>query len=484
MIPHHPSVAAAEPTIFARATGTGRAAIAVIRLSGATTGAILDCLCGHSRPPPRRAVLRALRAPTGSGAGPHEHPGAGLGPDAGELLDRALVLWFPGPHSYTGEDAAELHLHAGPAVVEAVGDALVALGARPAEPGEFTRRAFRNGRLDLLEAEGIADLIEAETQAQRRQALRQQDGALSRLYAGWADRLRVMLAAAEALIDFPDEDLPPDEDALIRAEIRMLGEAMRAHLRDGAGAERLRTGLFFAVAGPPNAGKSTLVNLLCGRDAAIVSPWAGTTRDALEVRLVLGDVPVTLVDTAGLRDTDDPVEAEGVRRARAHADAADVVIRVADGADASAAPGAVAGGGSDGPVSATTGLDETGSDGTRSGAATTLPVWNKCDLQPAPPGWLGVSALTGENVETLRDVLAAEARRLTASGAAPPPTRARHRAGIAEAAARLEDAAREELPELRGEALRLAMDALGRLTGRIGVEDLLDTVFNRFCIGK
>lgn len=424
------------PTIFARATGTGRAAIAVIRISGAASGPVLDAL-GGGRPAPRRAVLRALRI---------------AGADGPELLDHALVLWFPGPRSYTGEDSAELHLHAGPAVVEAVSDALVALGARPAEPGEFTRRAFNNGRLDLLEAEAVADLIEADTQAQRRQALRQADGALSRLYDGWAARLRRLLAHHEALIDFPDEDLPQEIEAAAAAGIGQLLAEMRLHLAEGQRAQRIRSGLFIAVSGPPNVGKSSLVNRLAGREAAMVSEWAGTTRDAIEVRLVLGDVPVTLVDTAGLRETADPLEAEGVRRARRHAAEADLVLHVA--AETATMP---------------------------SGG---ILVWNKMDLAPAPPGWHGVSARTGQGIEALEAVLAHEVHRLTDAGAAPPLTRARHRAGVAEAVEHLQMAARPDLPELQGEALRLAMRALGRLTGAVGVEDLLDTVFREFCIGK
>ncbi len=425
-----------QATIFARATGAGRAAIAVIRISGSRSGPILDRLCGH-RPEPRRATVRALYAEP-----------------AGELLDRALVLWFPGPASYTGEDCAELHLHAGPAVVEAVSAALVASGARPAEPGEFTRRAFLNNRLDLLEAEGIADLIEAETEAQRRQALRQADGALSQLYADWAARLRRMLAHQEALIDFPDEDLPPEIELALMRELDALGHEMAAHLAEGDRGTRVRSGLFIAIVGPPNVGKSSLLNRLAGREAAIVSDRPGTTRDAIEVRLVLGDVPVTLVDTAGLRDAEDTLEAEGVRRARRQAEQADLVMRVAAG--------------------------ELVPDGLPVG----LQVWNKVDLAAAPPGWLGVSARTGDGIALLEDRLAEAARSLTASTAGPPPTRARHRAGITEAAGHLQAARHLELAELRGEALRLAMQALGRLTGAIGVEDLLDTVFNQFCIGK
>ncbi len=436
MIGRGPEQGGGQATIFARATGAGRAAIAVIRISGSRSGPILDRLCGH-RPEPRHATLRAL----------HAEP-------AGELLDRALVLWFPGPASYTGEDCAELHLHAGPAVVEAVSAALVASGARPAEPGEFTRRAFLNNRLDLLEAEGIADLIEAETEAQRRQALRQADGALSRLYADWAARLRRMLAHQEALIDFPDEDLPPEIEVALIRELDALRHEMAAHLAEGDRGTRVRSGLFIAIVGPPNVGKSSLLNRLAGREAAIVSDRPGTTRDAIEVRLVLGDVPVTLVDTAGLRDAEDSLEAEGVRRARRQAEQADLVIRVAAGGLVPDGP----------PVG--------------------LQVWNKVDLVAAPPGWLGVSARTGDGIALLENRLADAVRGLTASNAGPPLTRARHRAGITETTGHLQAARHLELAELRGEALRLAMQALGRLTGAVGVEDLLDTVFNQFCIGK
>ena len=420
-------------TIFALATASGRAAIAIMRLSGAACHEILGALCRGHVPPPRRAALRSLWS-------------------GDDLLDRAVVLWLPGPGSYTGEDSAELHLHAGPAIVDAVADALVACGASPAEPGAFTRRAFRHGRLDLLEAEGIADLIEAETQAQRRQALRQTEGALSRLYDDWAGRLRLVLAQQEALIDFPDEALPPEVEATLLAELAALASEMAAHMADGGPGERLRRGLVFAIVGPPNVGKSSLLNALAERDAAIVSAMPGTTRDALEVRVVLGDVPVTLVDTAGQRETSDAVEAEGVRRARAHAEQADLVLQVID------------------PFSPV--------------PPTGLVVCNKIDQAPAPAGTVGVSALTGAGLAAFTATLSAHARDLTAQSGAPPLTRARHRAGIGEAAAHLDRAVQAHWPELRGEELRLAMRALGRLTGRIGVEDLLDTVFGQFCIGK
>ena len=302
-------------TIFAVASGAGRAAIAVVRVSGDGAGALLGRLCRRV-PPPRRASLRTLRD------------------EGGEVLDRAVVLWFPAPGSYTGENAAEFHLHGGPAVVAGVCEALVAFGARPAEPGEFTRRAFLNGRMDLLEAEAVADLVEAESSAQRRQALRQLDGALGALYRGWAERLTHLCAQQEALIDFPDEDLPDGQEAAMLAAMDAVLAEIERHLDDDRRGERLREGLVFAIAGAPNVGKSTLINALAERDVAIVAPSAGTTRDVLEARAVFGGVPVTLLDTAGLRASNDPIESEGVRRARARAAAADLVVLVRHAADA------------------------------------------------------------------------------------------------------------------------------------------------------
>ncbi len=303
-------------TIFAVASGTGQAAIAVMRLSGPASHAMLASLCGRV-PAPRRASFRRLRDAEGA------------------ELDQGMVVWLPGPGSYTGEDSAEFYLHGGRAVLHDVADALVALGARPAEAGEFTRRAFLNGRMDLTECEAVHDLIAAETDAQRRQALRQLDGELGTLYRGWSDRLRLLLAQQEALIDFPDEDLPPEVEALVLGELEALRREVASHLDDNRRGERLREGLVFAITGRPNVGKSSLMNALAERDVAIVSATPGTTRDALETRVVLGGVPVTLVDTAGLRDATDEIEAEGVRRARARAAAADLVMVVVEaGADA------------------------------------------------------------------------------------------------------------------------------------------------------
>jgi tRNA modification GTPase len=423
-------------TIFALASGAAHAAIAVMRISGAASGSAVAGLCGGALPMARRASLRRLRDASGG------------------LLDQALVLWLPGPGTYTGEDCAELHLHGGRAVIDGVADALADAGLRPAEPGEFTRRAFLSGRMDLVEAEAVHDLIAAETEAQRRQALRQLEGELGALYQDWADRLRGILAYQEALIDFPDEDLPREVEDQLLATLRTVGAEIETHLNDAGRGEKLREGLFFAITGAPNVGKSTLINALAQRDVAIVSDIPGTTRDALETRVVLGGVPVTLVDTAGLRETSDDVEAEGVRRALARAADADLVMTVVEaGATAQDCAG--------------------------------LLIANKADLGGiGPEGALRISAKTGFGMGELRLRLASAARRMTESNGPPPLTRARHRAALLAAAEHLEAAEKADLAELRGEDLRLAMRALGRITGHVGVEDILDTVFSKFCIGK
>lgn len=430
-------------TIFALATGAGTAAIAVMRISGSASGAVLARLC-RTLPLPRVATLRTIRDA------------------ADEPLDRGLVIWFPGPHSYTGEDSAELHLHGGRAVIDGVANALVTGGARPAEPGEFTERAFLNGRLDLLEAEGVADLIAAETSAQRRQALRQMGGALGTIYRGWSDRLLRLLAQQEALIDFPDDDLPDSVILAIEAEIATLIDELRLHLAHSARGERLREGLVFAIVGPPNVGKSSLINILSGRDVAIVSSAPGTTRDVLEARLILGGVPVTLLDTAGLRETQDPIEAEGVRRALTRAAQADLVIA----------------------------MDKAGEPGLwyqldGSGTVPVMHVMNKIDIAAAEGrGDHAISVRTGEGLVGLRDALGEVAKRLTNNAGPPVLTRARHRAAVVMAVERLESGLRATWPELRGEDLRMALLNLSRLTGKVGVDDILDSVFRQFCIGK
>ena len=435
--------------VFALASGAGRAAVAVVRLSGAGAGDAVLRLAGSPLPAPRAASLRLLR-----------HP------DTGEALDRALVLWFPGPRSYTGEDCAELHLHGGPAVVAGVAEALVAAGARPAEAGEFTRRAFVNGKLDLTAAEGIADLIAAETAAQRRQALRQAEGGLAALYGGWTERLTKLLARQEAFIEFETEDLPPDLDAAVSRDAAALRAELESHLADGGRGERLREGLAVAILGAPNAGKSSLLNALVGRDAAIVSARAGTTRDVVEARLELGGVPATLADTAGLREaSSDEIEAEGVRRALSRSESADLRLLVF----AADRP----------PDADTLALVAPGA----------LVVANKTDRAPAPAAIGGVapvpvSVLTGDGMAELRNRLAAAAADLAGPAAAAPITRSRHRAALREAVARLAELDGAELPELRAECLRAASAALGRITGRVGIESVLDAVFREFCIGK
>ena len=307
-------------TIFALSSGRGPAAIAVVRISGPRAGEALKALTGKL-PAPREAALARVRDP-----------------QTKETIDQALILWFPGPNSETGEDTAELQLHGGRAVIAATLAALARLpGLRPAEAGEFTRRAFENGKLDLTAVEGLADLVAAETQGQRRQALRQLQGALGNRAESWRQRLIKALALVEARIDFSDEaDVPEDLLAPALAIARELEGEIAAALADGGRGERLREGLTVAIAGPPNAGKSTLLNRLAKREAAIVSPYAGTTRDVIEVHLDLGGWPVTLLDTAGIRETGDPVEMEGVRRARERAQGADLVLWVVDAGEADA----------------------------------------------------------------------------------------------------------------------------------------------------
>jgi tRNA modification GTPase len=383
-------------------------------------------------------------------------------PATGAAIDQALVLWFPGPASFTGEDSAELHSHGGRAVAEAIGAALGRLpGLRQAEPGEFSRRAFLNGKLDLTEAEAIADLAAAETEAQRRQALAQAGGALSMLYDGWRAALISLRAHLEADIEFPDEDIG-DPVAQLSGQLDALRSAIAAHLADARRGERLRDGVTIAVVGAPNAGKSSLVNSLARRDVAIVSPEAGTTRDAIEVHLDLGGYPVILVDTAGLRETEGLVEAQGIARARALAGSADLVLALF-AADAERDAGTV------------TLLDE-----------RAVVVVSKADLADgqAFPHDIAISARTGAGIDDLLQILTGRVAELLADRGTPPPTRARHREALIRCLDALTAARSAELPELAAEDLRSAADELGRITGRIDIEDMLDAIFRDFCIGK
>lgn len=439
-------------TIFAPATAAGRAGIAVVRISGPEAGAAIAALSGNL-PPPRLASLRHLRDPAG-----------------GRPLDHGLVLWFPAPASFTGEDVAELHLHGGRAVTMAVLDALAALpGLRPAEAGEFTRRAFDNGKLDLTAVEGLADLVAAETEAQRRQALRQLDGALGRLYDGWRGVLMRALAEVEAEIDFPEEGLPEDLVSQVHRKIEDVYTCITQHLDDKGRGERLRDGVFVAIVGAPNVGKSSLLNRLARRDAAIVSRTAGTTRDVIEVEMDIGGFPATLADTAGLRETADEIESEGVRRALARAADADLKIAVVD---ATEWPGI------DRHTKAV--IDD-----------DTLVAVNKIDLRALPDDtaldgravW-ALSCETGAGFDAFVAALGREIAERLRPGDVPALTRARHRAALADCAAALESFLEAPAPEFAAEDLRLAMRALGRITGRVDVEDLLDVIFAEFCIGK
>lgn len=438
---------------MALASAAGRAGVAVLRLSGAgARDALLKIGVPSSLPEPRRAVLRDI-----------------VDFRSHEVIDHALVLFFPAPHSFTGEDVVELHLHGGRAILHATLDLLCALPCvRPAEPGEFSRRAFENGKMDLTEAEGIADLVDAETSAQRRQALRQMDGELGRLYFGWAERLTHNLAYIEAEIDFADEDVPQDLAAGRREDVAALSREIAEHLNDGHRGERIREGFTVALLGAPNAGKSSLLNALARREAAIVSPIAGTTRDIIEVQLDLGGYPVTLADTAGLRETVDAIESEGVRRALARAEQADLKILVFDGSIAT-------------PLDAATQalIDE-----------SSLLVINKSDVMPeaaSPENHhtpLLVSAQTGEGLDLLTQRLVQEIEKRFVGAGQPALTRVRHRVALEESVEHLRRALAAPEVELCAEDLRLAIRALGHITGTVDVEDLLDIIFSSFCIGK
>jgi tRNA modification GTPase len=381
----------------------------------------------------------------------------------GDDIDDAIALWFPGPNSVTGDDVAEFQVHGSRAALAALIAVLGRMGLRLAEPGEFTRRAFQNGKLDLTQAEAIADLTAAETEAQRRQALRQLDGHLGALYRGWSTRLLRLLAHLEAAIDFPDEDLPPEIEREVAGESAVLAGEIERHLTDNHRGERLRDGIAVAIIGPPNAGKSSLLNQLARREAAITSPIAGTTRDVIEVAIDLAGYPVVLADTAGLRDSADAIEQEGLRRALVRAEAAELRLFVFDAGRPQDSAGAAAWPGPD-----------------------TLLVANKIDLPSKaelPAGAIGVSALTGEGVAALTAALAARVG-ADYDTAAPLLTRTRHRAALEAACEALHRSLAAGLPELRAEDLRLAWRSLGCITGHADVEDLLDVIFADFCIGK
>jgi tRNA modification GTPase len=446
-----------QQTIFALATPPGRSGVAVVRVSGPQAWASFAALRGKragQEIAPRQAGLFKLSHPVSR-----------------ETIDQALVIAFAAPASFTGEDVVEYHLHGSPAVVQSMLSALqVIAGHRMAEPGEFTRRAFENGKIDLTAAEAIADLIDAQTQAQKIQALAQMEGALSKLYHRWAAELTRALAHLEADIEFPDEDLPEGVNPQVLESVQAMIAEIAAHLDDNRRGERLRDGIQVAVIGAPNAGKSSLVNALAQRDVAIVSNLPGTTRDVIEVHLEIDGYPVILADTAGLRPEQladsgqDAIESEGIRRALQRAASADIRILLFDGTLES-------------PDPHTLGLIDEGA----------LIVVNKSDQTRRLQGLEGainVSAETGKGLMELINALSQRVEGLIGRQETPSLTRARHRAALEACTESLRRSCKAPLPELMAEDIRLAVRDLGRITGRVDVEDLLDVIFRDFCIGK
>jgi tRNA modification GTPase len=451
-------------TIYALSTAPGRAGIAVIRISGRAARNALHALCRGRFPASRVASFRRLR---------HPH--------TGEVLDEAVVLWLPGPANFTGEDMVELHVHGGRAVVAGVLEALASFGLRLAQPGEFTMRAFGNGKIDLTEAEGLADLINAETAYQRRQAIAQHCGALRGHYELWRATLLGAMAYVEASLDFSDEgDIAGNAFNEAIPQVRRLVADLDLALADGRRGEIVREGIQVAIVGAPNVGKSSLLNALAGRDAAIVFHEPGTTRDVIEVALDLDGFPFVLRDTAGLRETESPVEQEGIRRALASAKQADIVLLMYDAAAASM--------GTQGPF-----WEESWREGGQAEASKTFTVINKIDLAALdfsrlPEGTLLISAKTGDGLDALKTALVRFAVESFGGNETPLITRARHRQEIERARSALNQflasADTGDHPEIAAEHLREAAGALGRLTGRLDVEDVLAQIFSEFCIGK
>ncbi|MDZ4761490.1 MAG: tRNA uridine-5-carboxymethylaminomethyl(34) synthesis GTPase MnmE [Alphaproteobacteria bacterium] len=452
-----------QDTIIALASGAGRAGIAVIRASGNEAAALLIRLAPGKHPPPRQVVVRELR-----------------GSD-GEFLDEALVLFMPGPGSFTGEDVVEFHVHGGTAIIESVLiAALETCFCRLATPGEFTRRAFESGRLDLAQAEGVADLIDAETEGQRRQAARLYRGEASRSFEQWRGHLISAMATLEASIDFPDEsDVASDIHLRALIPLRALAQDLEVALVAASRSQRVREGFSIAIIGPPNAGKSSLMNRLAGRDAAIVSPTAGTTRDIVEARRVFSGHLAWIADTAGLRQTDESVEVEGVRRARLRAEEADLRLWVLDGS----------------AIGQRGGWDIEDVSRETLWRPGDLIIVNKIDLARAyspglaiHKGLFRVSALTGAGLEDLEGALTQLVVEGLSGDEAPLITRARHKLLVEDALESMYRAIRgfddKRGMELVSEDLRLASRALGRITGAVDVDDLLDRVFADFCIGK
>ena len=422
-------------TIFALSSGRPPAGIAVVRVSGPASFQAAEKIIGRI-PPPRAAVVAQLRNPFDQAP-----------------IDQGLVIVFPAPATFTGEDVVEFQIHGGPAVIDCLLTILERIGLRLAEPGEFTRRAFDNGKLDLSQAEGLADLLEARTESQRVQALSLVGGRLRDSAERWREVILSLMANAEAGLDFSDESdvTLTDDDQTIQA----LRNELAAHLDRAAFGQKIRDGLTIAVIGEPNVGKSSLVNALSQRDVALVSDTPGTTRDVIEVQLDLGGISVTLMDTAGLRESDDPIERQGVARARDRAAAADLVLHLAE---------------SEPPET----LGEV--------------VLSKCDAKGIAGGWhdgrLHVSAETGAGLMELEAWMINWAERQVRTGEPALISRLRQRTSLAQAVDRLDEANQQSDPVLKAESLRLSARALDEITGRVGAEQVLDGVFGRFCIGK
>ena len=439
-------------TIFALSTAPGKAGIAVIRMSGPGAFSLARLLSPGLKLTPAQVTYSAFQDRTGT------------------LIDRGLLLLFKSPKSFTGEDCVEFHVHGGRAVVDKLLGSIAEHGARPAEPGEFTRRAFENDKLDLTAAEGLADLVDAETEGQRRQAFNQMEGFLGDLYESWRSSLMGALALMEAEIDFADEDLPDDLSQQIYPVIEQTRDQIKDHLNDHRRGERLRDGVRIAIIGAPNVGKSSLINALSRRDVAIVSDVSGTTRDVLEVHLDLGGVPVLLADTAGLRAAGDSIEEEGIRRARQRAIESDLRVFLGD-------------------ISAPETYEKmSDSDLYQDGD---LVVLNKVDLldhdeTPGPTGAARISVQSGFGLDAFVELLSDQVRAAFWPAEAPAITRERHRLALREVSDHLDDLLthRDRDVALRTETLRLAIRALGRITGRVDVEEMLGLVFSEFCIGK
>ena len=441
------SIPEVDQTIFALASGSGKAGIAVFRISGRSAIKAYKILSKKPVPKPRCAVRARLFDPTSK-----------------EVLDDGLAIYFAAPASFTGEDVIELHVHGGRAVVAGMTAALNLIqDVRLAEAGEFTRRAFDNDKLDLTAAEGLADLINAETAAQRLQAQRQLRGDLGVIYDSWRSRLLEAIALFEAEIDFSDEDLPPGLKERVAEQVAGINKEITEHLDDNGHGQVLRDGLHIAIIGPPNAGKSSLLNRLSKRDVAIVSEKAGTTRDVIEVYLELDGYPVIIADTAGLQESGDAIESEGIRRAEERASQSDLKLVVFDGAvwpekDAKTLEL----------------IDE-----------NTFVVINKSDLiKQTKIDYLAISSKTGDGLKSLLDILKKEVFERCNVSASPALTRTRHRSALGACCDSLQRFQVALEAELKAEDLRLAARALGRITGRVDVEEVLDIIFSEFCIGK